>query len=171
MMNRQLITVFLLANLICKGQVTETELDKRNGFKDIKMAMHIDSVPGSKLKKEFKEKGNYPAKLYIIEDPKNDKIGEVVVNKIEVKTYKDLIYEITVITEKDTRLMKGLESALGKPIYDVRDETYTWIGKNLSMKFRSFHRNQLEMVYSSVIVRNMMAEDKKKKIEDIADDF
>ena len=161
----------LLCSILCFAQDDLNELDKRNGFKNIKLGMHVDSLTGAKLKKEFKEKGNYPAKLFIVEDPDNNTIGEVEVNKIEVKTYKELIYEIKVLTVKDTRLMKGLESALGKPIYDVRDETYTWMGKNLSMKFKSVHKNQLELLYSSAIVRKMMVADKNKNIEDIANDF
>ena len=158
------------STFIAYAQIDSTELDRRNGFKDIKMVMHIDSVPGSKFKKDIKE-GHYPAKLYVIENPDNDRIGEVVVHNIEVKTYKDQIYEIRVITEKDPRLMKGLESALGKATYDVRDETYTWMGKNLTMKFRSPNKKQLELVYNSAIVRSMMVEDKNKKIDAIADDF
>lgn len=165
------ILPLLFCTMISFAQDDLTELDKRNGFKNIKLGMHVDSLTGAKLKKEFKEKGNFPAKLFIVEDPDNSTIGEVEVKKIEVKTYKDLVYEISVLTEKDTRLMKGLESALGKPIYDVRDETYTWVGKNLSMKFRSPHKNQLELLYSSAIVRKMMIADKNKKIEDIANDF
>ena len=148
-----------------------TELDKRNGFKNIKMTMHIDSVPGAVFKKDIKEKGHFPAKLYEVIHPDNATIGEVVVNNIEVKTYKDLIYEITVITEQDTRLMKGMESVLGKPMYDVRDETYTWTGKNLTLKFSKASKKTLQLYYSSALVRKMMEEDKRKKIDDIADDF
>src|SRR5689334_9000554 len=103
----------------------ETEIDRRNGFKDIKMASNIDSVKGAVFKKEIKE-GHHPAKLYSIEHPDYQTIGEVKIESIEVKTYKGLIYQISVITEKDSRLMKGMESALGKPIYNVRDESYNW---------------------------------------------
>ncbi|MBX2966381.1 MAG: hypothetical protein KF845_09565 [Cyclobacteriaceae bacterium] len=148
-----------------------TELDKRNGFKNIKMEMHIDSVAGAVFKKDIKEKGQYPAKLYEVIDPENATIGEVVVNKIEVKTYKDFIYEIKVNTAQDTRLMKGMESALGQAKYDVRDETYTWLGKNLSLKFSKAKKKSLQLLYSSYPVRKMMEEDKRKKIDDIADDF
>lgn len=148
-----------------------TELDRRNGFKDIKMAYPIDSVRGVKFKKDFSEKGNHPAKLYEVTDPSYLSIGEVKVNRIEVKTYKNHIYEILVITEKDTRLMKGMESALGKPVYDVRNDTYKWTGKNLSLTFKPVSKNELELLYTSYVVHKMMKDDKKKKIDDIADDF
>ena len=171
-MKQSTILILLLAAALTGfTQDDLTELDKRNGFKNIKMTMHIDSVPGAIFKKDIKEKGHHPARLYEVVHPDNATIGEVVVNKIEVKTYKGLIYEISVITAKDPRLMKGMEGALGKPIYDVRNESYTWLGKNLTLKFRQASKNSLELLYASGLVRQMMEDDNKKKIEDIADDF
>jgi hypothetical protein len=152
------------------SQDAETELDKRNGFKDIKLASPIDSVKGAKFKKDIKE-NSHPAKIYTIEDPDYTSIGEVKINSIEVRTYKGLIYQIIVLTEKDTRLMKGMESALGKPIYNVRDESYNWVGKKAGLKFKSHSKNQLELLYSSTIVQKIMSEDKKQKVKDIANDF
>lgn len=149
----------------------ENEFDKRNGFKDIKLASPIDSVKGTEFKKDFKEKGNYPAKLYIVDHPDYKSIGEVAIHKIEIKTYKGLIYEILVITEKDERLMKGLERALGPSGYNVRDETYNWSGKKGSLKFRSHSKNELELLYNSFVVYALMKEDKSKKIDDISDDL
>lgn len=168
---KQTIYTFALILVSHFALAQETELDKRNGFKDIKMASPIDSVKGAKLKKDIKEKGHYPAKLYTIDHPDYATIGEVKVNKIEAKAYNGLIYEIVVLTEKDTRLMKGMESVLGKPIYDVRDESYNWTGQNLSLKFKNHSKNQLELKYTSGLVLKMMKEDKEKKIDEIADDF
>ena len=37
-----------------------------------------------------------------VENPEYEKIGEVKVNKVELKTYKDLIYEIKVVANKDS---------------------------------------------------------------------
>jgi hypothetical protein len=148
----------------------ETEIDKRNGFKDIKLATPIDSIKGAKFKKDFKEK-EHPAKAFTIEHPDYTNIGEVKIERIEVKTYKNLIYEILVITEKDERLMKGMEKALGKPIYNVRDESYNWVGEKASLKFKSHSKSQLELLYNSTPMHTMMREDKAKKIDAIADDF
>src|SRR5690242_19493633 len=92
--------------IINYGFAQETEIDRRNGFKDIKMASPIDSVKGAVFKKDIKEKGHHPAKLYTIENPEYQSIGEVKIESIEVKTFKGLIYEISVITVKDSRLMK-----------------------------------------------------------------
>lgn len=171
-MKLKLNPLFVILLFVCGSTFAqdETELDRRNGFKDIKMASPIDSIKGAKLIKEFKEKGS-DAQLYVIENPDYSTIGEVKVESIEVKTYKGLIYEIVVITEKDERLMKGMERALGKPIYNVRDESYNWGGQKVGLKFRSQSKSQLALQYSSTIVHKMMKEDRSKKIDDIASDF
>lgn len=160
---------FLITNLLFAQK--NIELEKRNGFKDIKLGMAIDSIKGAKFKKDFKEKEEFDAKLFEVDHPDYKKIGEVAINKVELKTYKNLIYEITVITAKDPRLMKALESIYGKSGYDQINETYFWNGQDLTLKFKSHSKNQLEMVYISFSVFKMMKEDKDKKIVDIADDF
>ncbi len=147
------------------------ELDKRNGFKDIKLGSPIDSVTGYKLQKEFKEKDEFPAKLYSVENPDYEKIGEVKVNKVELKTYKDLIYEIKVVAHKDSRVMKALESLYGKADYDVKNDTYFWKTENLILKFQSEGKNRLVLLYISYGLHRAMKDDKNKKVEDIANDF
>jgi hypothetical protein len=147
------------------------ELERRNGFKDIKLGMAIDSVQGYKFKKDFKERDEFPAKLFSVDNPDYAKIGEVPVNKVEIKTYKDLIYQIHIVTDKDPRLMKALQSIYGLADYDLKRETYFWKGQDLILKFRSYSKSQLEMIYTSFPVLNMMKSDKGKKVQDIADDF
>ncbi len=166
----------LLFLLICKGfSVTGqdiAELEQRNGFKNLKLGMLIDSVKGEKkFKKEFKEQNQFVSKLYTFNHPEYVKIGEIPVSKIEFKTYKDLVYQIHVVTDKDPRLMKALESIYGAADYDLKKETYFWKGQTLILKFRSYSRNQLEMIYISYRVLSLMKEDKGKKVEDIAEDF
>jgi hypothetical protein len=149
----------------------QSELEKRNGFKDIKLGMPVDSVKGLKFKKDFKEKDEFDAKLYEVDYPTYKNIGEVEVKTIELKAYKNLIYEISVITAKDPRLMKALESIYGNADYDMKNETYFWRGETLVLYFRAPSKHQLEMLYASLAVRNMMKADKAKKVEAIADDF
>jgi hypothetical protein len=148
-----------------------SELDKRSGFKDIRLATPIDSVVGHKLVKEFKERDQFPAKLFEVENTDYEKVGEVKVHKIELKTYKDLIYEINVITDKDERLMKALESLYGKSEYDMKNETYFWKTDSLILKFKSQGKHRLQMLYVSYNVHKMMRQDKDKKVDDIANDF
>lgn len=169
-MTRKLSLTMILVSWICLAFAQETELDRRNGFKDIKLATPIDSVKGAKLKKDFKEHGHV-VQLYSIEHPSYATIGDVKVENIEAKTYKGLVYEISVITDKDERLMKGMERALGKPVYNVRDESYNWGGQKVGLKFSSYSKNQLNLLYTSSVMHKMMKADKAKKIDDIADDF
>ena len=138
-MHRPLTLLFILTCFAASAQKI-AELEKRNGFKDLKLGMAIDSVKGSKLRKEFKEKEEFDAKFHVVAD-------------------------------KDPRLMKALESIYGIAEYDMKRETYFWKGQSLILKFRSFSRNQLEMIYTSFAVLNQMKVDKGKKVQDIADDF
>jgi hypothetical protein len=163
-----LIVFFMMLN--CAWAQEENEFDKRNGFKDIKLASPIDSIKGAKFKKEYKEKG-HEIKLYVINHPTYESIGEVKINLIEARTYKGLIYEILVITEKDPRLLKGMEAVLGQPLYNVRDETYQWIGKKGWMKFKTHSKNELELFYHSHAVNKLIRDDKAQKIKDISADF
>jgi hypothetical protein len=171
-MTFRILTLFTLLLYIQPVKAQNiAELERRNGFKDIKLGIVVDSIQGCKLKKEFKEKDEFPAKLFTVENAEYAKIGEVSVNKIELKTYKDHIYQIHIVTDKDPRLMKALESIYGKAEYDLKRETYFWKGKNLILKFRSHSKNQLEMIYTSFLILNQMKDDKGKKVQDIADDF
>ncbi len=148
-----------------------TELDRRNGFKDLKLGSLIDSVRTAEFKKDVKEKNEFPVKLYEVENPEYKNIGEVKVKKVEVKTYKDLVYEIIVITNKDTRLMKGMEKSFGKPNYILTTDTYNWKTDKLSLTFKDHSKNELRLTYRYYPVLKMMVVDKGKKIDDIAEDF
>ena len=170
-MYRPLTLVFILTSLACSAQNKIEELEKRNGFKDLKLGMLIDSVKGFKLKKEFKEAEKFDAKLYSVENPAYATIGEVKINNVELKTYRDHVYQIHVVADKDPRLMKALESIYGIAEYDIKRETYFWKGQTLILKFRSFSRNQLEMIYTSFPVLKQMKDDQGKKVEDIENDF
>jgi hypothetical protein len=170
MLKRILFVLIVCLSGVVSGQDLG-ELDKRFGFKDIKLETIADSVKGAKLIKEFKEKEEFPAKLYSVNHESYSRIGEVKIREVELKAYKDLIYEINVIAEKDVRLMKALESLYGKADYDLKNETYFWKTEKVILKFNSAGRHQLQLQYSSTAMHKMMKEDKKKKVEDIANDF
>jgi hypothetical protein len=170
-MPKLLTGVFLIvfsSTAICQDLA---ELERRNGFKGIKLGNPIDSVVGYKLLKEFKEKNEFPAKLYSVEHPDYEKIGEVKINKVELKAYKDLVYEIRVVTNKDPRLMKALESLYGKADYDIKNDTYFWKTETLTLKFQSEGKHKLELLYVSLGLLKSMKEDKDKKVDEIANDF
>ena len=147
------------------------ELDKRNGFKDIKLGTPVDSIKGISLKGEVTNKEEQVSKVYTVDNPAYKKIGEVVVEDLELTAYKGLISIIRVVTTKDTRLMKGMEMALGKAEWDLRNEQYFWRGQNLILTFKSAEKDKIELTYTSFPIFQKMKEDKKKEVEDIADDF
>jgi hypothetical protein len=166
-----------LALLACFAIAAETaaqdvnELARRNGFKDIKLGSLIDSVKGAAFEKDFVELKQFEAKLYKVKNPAYEKIGEADVKSVELKTYKGLIYEIIVTTPKDPRIMRALEKSFGKAVYNMRTETYAWRAPDqLSLVYKGQHR-EIKLIYKSHPVIKIMYADKKKKVEEIADDF
>ena len=160
--------LFMVSPLLAQHNA---ELDKRNGFKDIKLGTPVDSIVGISLKGEITNKEEQISKVYKVDHPNYKKIGEVVVDDLELTAYKGLISTIKVLTLKDTRLMKGMELALGKAEWDLRNEQYFWRGQNLILTFKSVEKDKIELTYTSFPLIQKMKEDKKKEVEDIADDF
>ena len=169
-MKRLFLVACVVASFPLSGQDL-AELDRRNGFKDLKLGTPIDSVKGAGFKKDIKEKNEFPAKLYDIDNDEYRTIGEVKVKKVEVKTYKDRVYEIIVVTNKDTRLMKGMEKSFGKPTYIIVSDSYNWQTKNLSLTFKDHTKSELRLTYRCYPILRQMREDKGKKIDEIASDF
>jgi hypothetical protein len=164
------LILFLAISFITYAQDT-AELARRNGFKSIKLGSSIDSVKGATFKKDIKEKNEFPTKLYAVDNPEYKTIGEVKVKKVELKTYKDFIYEINVTTDKDTRLMKGMIKSFGEPKYIIPSDTYNWITETLSLTFKNYSKNEILLTYRCYPVLKMMQVDKGKKVDDIAEDF
>jgi hypothetical protein len=165
-----IILLLVLSAGVLRAQDT-AELERRNGFKTLKLGIPIDSVKGAEFKKEVKEKNEFPAKLYEVESQEYKTIGEVKVKSVEVKTYKDIVYEIVVITSKDTRLMKGMIKSFGQPKYILTTDTYNWVAETLGLTFKDHSRNEIKLTYRCYPVLKMMLADKGKKIDDIAEDF
>lgn len=168
----KLFTTSLLIIAIVQSSMGQglPELEKRNGFKDIKLGGHVDSVKGAVPGKEFIERKEFPAMTYSVDHPDYKKIGEVAVKEIELKTYRGYIYEIIVTTAKDEKVMQGLEKAYGKATYTVRTESWYWRGENLSLTYKGHHKH-ITLTYKSGPVIKMMYADKGKKIEAVAEDF
>jgi hypothetical protein len=165
------LIIILLFSFVYILSNAQSELAKRNGFKDIKLGDLVDSVKGAVFKKDFTELKEFPAKLYEVEHADYQKIGSVEVKHIELKTYKGLIYEIKVSTAKDPQVMKALEKSYGKAIYSIRSEHFYWRAPDtLSLVYKG-HKNKIELIYRSMPVRKIMYEDKGKKVEEVAEDF
>ncbi len=163
------LTLLLVASISFGQDIGE--LARRNGFKDIKLGNPVDSVKGAVFVKEFTELKEFEVKLYEVKNPAYEKIGEAEVKEVKLKTYKGLIYEIIVTTPKDPRIMRGLEKSYGKATYNIRTETYNWqVPLQISLVYKGHHK-EVKLTYRSYPVIKMMYTDKKKKIEEIAEDF
>ncbi|MEQ1584833.1 MAG: hypothetical protein ABL895_03075 [Cyclobacteriaceae bacterium] len=167
---KELVTIFffsLVTNLFAQDV---TELERKNGFKEIKLGSSIDSVKDATFKKDIVERKEFQAKIYETEHPDYMLIGDVTVKKISLKVYDGLIYEIDVITIKDPKVMRGLEKSFGKATYSIRTESYYWKAENLSLVYKGHHK-EIKLTYRSGPVISKMYSDKGKKIEEVADDF
>jgi hypothetical protein len=166
------LQLFLLLTIPFLSTAQDTaELARRNGFKSIKLGNPIDSVKGATFIKDSKEKNQFPIKLYEVDNPEYKTIGEVKVKKVELKAYKDLIYEINVTTEKDTRLMKGMIKSFGEPKYIIPSDSYNWVAETLSLTFKNYSKKEILLTYRCYPILKMMQVDKGKKVDDIAEDF
>ena len=170
-MKLRLLTVLLIVSASISQAQDLAELSRRNGFKDIRLGMPIDSIKGAEFKKDMKEKNEFPVKLYEVKNSEYKSIGEVSVKKVELKTYKDLIYEIRVITEKDTRLMKAMMKSFGEPKYIIPTDTYNWSTDILSLTFKNHSKKENLLTYRCSPLLKQMQIDKGKKVDDIAEDF
>lgn len=121
-------------------------------------------------KKDIVELKMFPAKIYETKHTDYKSIGEVAVKKLQLKTYKGLIYEINVYLPKDPRVMQGLEKSYGAATFSVRMHAYYWNAENLSLVFKGDGKKIL-LTYKSAPMLKMMHEDKSKKVEQVAEEF
>lgn len=173
-MGKLLFCLLTLLSLTAAGQPQEPdseELERRNGFKSIRLNFPVDSVKGAEFKEDITEKGGFQSKVYQVTGEEFKSIGSVKIEKVRLKAYKGLVYEIVVITEKNPDLMKGLSKALGKPSFSVRTNIYSWRSKSVALTFEPSGKNDLKLTYKSYPVFRLMAEDKGRKAEEIMNDF
>ena len=163
------VSVFLFI-LNIKAQSPE-KLDEKNGFQDIILMSDVTS----NKKLEYDKDVNHPkagkVALYTPVKGEYKTIGDIKIKDLEVKAYKNRIFEIRVLTEQDPNLYRGLQKLFGKPVYSIRDNHYTWGGESVSLSYRAYNKRTLELVYYAYQLEDLLKQDKKEKIESIADDF
>lgn len=166
---RFIIGFMLTANTIL-AQGGEA-LDKRNGFKDIKMVSLVTAYDGLEFSKAIEDEEFPDANLYTAKKGHYENIGSLKIYNLEVKVYKDSIFEIRVITEKDPKLYKGLKKAFGTPEFAYRSGKYYWKSKRLMLTYSSYSSNKIEMVYRSFVMKGKLKADKEEEVNDIVSDF
>jgi len=170
-MVRKIFFILLFLPVLSPGQGLEA-LDKRNGFKDIKLMSSPKSYEGLAIKKEGVDDETFPGStVYEAKKGHYEQIGSVKIHDLEVYAYKDAIYKIIVISEKDPKLYKGLKKAFGDPEFAYGYEQYYWSADNLKLTYASHSRNKIIMTYLSYRMVEKRKQEKKQAIEDIVDDF
>ena len=75
-------------------------------------------------------------------------IGSVKVHAVELKTYKDKIFEIRVETDMDPKLYQGLVKILGEDgKWSARNKSYYWGSDNLNLQFKKISKKRLQLLY------------------------
>ena len=166
----KILPILLLLSYVTASAQDVNELERRNGFKEIKLGMLIDSVKAVEFKKDLIERKEFPVRQYETKHPDYMTIGDVPVKLISLKAYKGFIYEIEVTTGHDPKVMRGLEKLYGKATYSLRTESYYWKGQTLTLVYKG-HRKEVKLTYRSAPVIRMMYVDKGKQIEEVAEDF
>lgn len=140
------------------------------GFKSLKLDSRIDSVKGAKFLKEF-DKDGVRSKLFEVQNEELMTLGELKVDKIFVRTFKEIVYEIYVEMDKDVRIMKALEKLYGAAGYDGLNQTYFWKMEKFNIRFKSQSKKRIEIIYHSYAYQQMVRDEKNKKVKSLSDDF
>ncbi len=163
--------IFILFGVSSSNGQEANALDEKNGFQDIQLTSEVSQYDGLTFKKKLSDKAFPDAQLFTAKAGHYQEVGGIRIQKLEVKVYTGLIYEIVVIADKDPNFYNGLERKYGKGKYSVKNNSYNWSGKNISLTFKSLSKSKVILTYFSHIVKKKVKEDQKKKVKDIADDF
>lgn len=166
---RNIFLIFLATLAFqCLAQTNE-ELDNRNGFKDIKLLTEASDYDGLEFWKPQRDKEDHA--LYRKTRQAYNEIGEVRIFKLTVYTYRELIYKIVIITEKDEQLFRSLEKAFGKIKYSVGSQVSFWEGEKVRLTYESESGNKIKLSYSAKGIHKIIAADKKKAVDSLATEF
>lgn len=163
------LALMVVSCSIAFGQ--NAELDRRNGFKDIKLNSQVSTYEGLEFKRAMEDRIFPEVDLYLAKKGYYETIGGKKVHSLTVKAYKGDVFEIKVIVSKDPDLYKGLKKNFGNPKFDLRKDEYYWSTEKLRLSYASLSKNKIVMTYWSFPVHQKLKDNKKKEIEAIADDF
>ena len=166
---RILITLFFIGLSISSYGQSGAELDKRNGFKDIKLLTDISLYPGLEYWKEDKSKPDHA--IYRSKKGSYEEIGKIEVSGITVYTYRDLIFKIEVIAAKDEKLFRSLEKAYGKINSSLAQSYSYWDGEKVRLNYETLGKKKIKLTYLSKQIKHMIALDKKKAVDSLSTEF
>ena len=166
---RILITFLFLAISVSGFSQFSTELDKRNGFKDLKILTDVSLYSGLEYWKDDKDKLDHA--IYRAKNGNYKTIGDVEIYKITIYTYRNLIFKIEVITENDEKLYRSLEKAYGKLNSSIAASYSFWDGENLRLNYETIGSKKIKLTYLSKQIKQMIALDKKKAVDSLSSEF
>jgi hypothetical protein len=166
----RLLLFFMLTGMpfILMAQ-TSVELDRRNGFKDIKLLTDISDNDGLEYWKPQKDKPKHD--LYRSNRDAYESIGNVRVFKVIVHTYRNLAYKIEVIAGKDEKLFRSLEKAFGKIKYSMGSQISYWAGENVRLTYEAVNAKKIKLTYSANGINQIIASDKQKAVDSLSSEF
>ncbi len=165
--------LFLVFGCLANNSLAQSveELDKRNGFKDIKMATEVHQYQGLEYKEEIEDKLFKQLSVYTKKKGYYESIGSIKIYDVEVLAYNGEVYKIKVVTEKNPKLYGGLKKAFGEPTFSPRGDNYYWSTDKINLTFGNSAKTKLELIYTSHVMRKRLKKDKEEEIEDISEDF
>jgi len=148
------------------------DLESKHGFQDIKLDSEISDYSNLLYSKSIRNrKSEEPILLYGREKGSYQKIGDVSIRNLEVKTFLGKIIEIRIITEKDTDIMKALKTLYGEPNFSVRSNAWEWRSEGVLLSLSSVGKNKLEIIYASRKLNQYIQDLEEEGIEEISTDF
>jgi hypothetical protein len=160
--------IFLSLSTFCYSQLSD-ELDKRNGFKDLKILSDVATYPGLEYWKVDKSQPYHA--IYKAKKGSYDKIGDVDISKVTVYTYRKLIFKIEVITEKDEKLFRSMEKAYGKITSSMAYSYSYWDGEKIRLKYETVGSKKIQLTYISKEIKKIIALDKRKDVDSLSTEF
>jgi hypothetical protein len=145
------------------------ELDKRNGFKDIKLLSDVNAYTGLEFSKSIKHKPEHS--IYRPKKGSYEMIGEVEIKKLTVYTYRNLIYQIEVTTNKNEKLYRSYEKAFGKINSSIASKNSYWEGKKVRLNYEVEGAKKVKLTYLSKEINRIIALDKKKAVDSLSTEF
>lgn len=134
----------------------DTPIDIKFGYKDIKLEQPITAYNHLNLSlvTESKKLG---IKTYLVNNEKYQNIGDVKIDKVEISTFNDSVYTIT-LTKETTIVFKNdffniLSEGYGKG--DESDNSYTWVGNKVIGTFYYVKKNNAIYGYSYLDISSL----------------
>ena len=148
---------------------TVKELDKRNGFKDIKLLSDVTTYEGLEFSKPLKNNPGHS--IYKAVKGHYETIGDIEILDLVVYAYRNQVYQINVTTRKEEKLFRSLEKTFGKVHTTLVSPNPYWDGEDIKLIYIVDGAKKLTLSYQSKKIKHIIAMDKKKEVDDLTTEF